>query len=92
MIRTHEQFEAALEEGARLLDAAPPEGTPDHRRLLALMQDIAAYRPAMRPTPPDKDPTAERLNARLRAFETQLAPELTPHWYSLIGADVSPHR
>jgi len=92
MIRTHEQFEAALAEGRRLLDTSPPDGAPDHRRLLALMQDIAAYRPVVRSTPPDEDPAAEHLAKRLRAFETQLAPQPASHWHSLIGADVGPHR
>ena len=29
MIRNHKEFEAALAKGLLLLDAAPPDGTPD---------------------------------------------------------------
>jgi antitoxin component HigA of HigAB toxin-antitoxin module len=92
MIRTPEQFQAALEEGTRLLNASPPEGTPDHQRLLTLMQDIAAYRPAVRWAPADENPAAERLSRQLGAFEKRLVPPLASHWRSMIGGDVGARR
>ncbi|MBU1375936.1 MAG: hypothetical protein KKE02_15695 [Alphaproteobacteria bacterium] len=91
MIRTHEQFEAALEQGMHLLNAAPPEGTPDHTRLLALMQDIAAYRPAVR-LAPEENPAATRLSQQLHTFEERLTPPMTSHWQSMIGGDFGGHR
>lgn len=87
MIRSHEDFERALAEGLQLLDAAPPDGTPAHARLLALMKDIAAYRPTIQVNAQKAIPEAERLSQRLDAFETRLAPHFTTHWHSMIGGD-----
>lgn len=90
MIHSHEQFESTLDEATRLLDAAPAEGTPDHERLLRLMQEIAAYRPAVLVQAPREVPETERLSRRLDAFESRLAPHLGPHWHAMIGGDLRP--
>jgi antitoxin component HigA of HigAB toxin-antitoxin module len=91
MILNHDQFDAALDEASRILDAPPAEGTPTYLRLVGLMQDIAAYRPAILVGSPKIAPDeAERLSKRLDAFEDQLNPHFGPHWHSMIGGDLSP--
>lgn len=89
MIHSHETFEAALEEATGLLATAPPEGTPGHKRLLELMRDIAAYRPAVVVNKPETTSEIERLSKRLDKFESSLAPHLASHWHSMIGGDLS---
>lgn len=89
MINNHENLEAALEEATGLLAIAPPEGTPGHERLLALMRDIAAYRPAVIVGKHEATSETERLSKRLDGFESRLAPHFTSHWHSMIGGDLS---
>jgi hypothetical protein len=91
MILNHAQFEAALDEATHLLNAPPPDGTPGHKRLLALLQDIAAYRPAVIVNARKDLPEAERLSRHLEAFEARLAPHFESHWHSMLGGDLSGH-
>jgi hypothetical protein len=91
MILNHEQFETALDEASRILEAPPAEGTPSYNRLLALMHDIAAYCPAIQVSSPKFEPSeAERLSKRLDAFEAQIRPHFGPHWHAMIGGDLRP--
>ena len=85
MIHNHEGFETALEEGTDLLAKHPADGTPDHKRLLALMRDIAAYRPVF--TVKDHEPASEteRLSQRLDKFQSSLPPHFSTHWHAMIG-------
>jgi hypothetical protein len=89
MIRSHEDFDTTLEEATRLLSAAPADGTPEHARLLSLMRDIAAYRPAVVLDAAEPESEAERLSKRLDTFESRLPPHFSSHWHSMIGGDLS---
>jgi hypothetical protein len=68
----------------------PPEaeGTPGHEKLMSLMREIAAYRPAVLVEAPKAVPETERLARRLDAFEASLAPHYAPHWHAMIGGDL----
>jgi hypothetical protein len=88
MIRSHTQFELKLDEATRLLDIPLVEGTPGHEKLMSLMREIAAYRPAVLVEAPKAVPETERLARRLDAFEASLAPHYAPHWHAMIGGDL----
>ncbi len=90
MIRDHAQFELKLDEATRLLDNPPAEGTPGHEKLLSLMREIAAYRPAVLVDEPKAIPETERLTQRLNAFAASLAPHYGSHWHAMIGGDLRP--
>jgi hypothetical protein len=73
------------------LDVPPAEGTPTYLRLVARIQDIAAYRAAILAGSPKIAPSeCERLSKRCDAFENQLNPHSGPLWHSMIGGDLSP--
>lgn len=90
MIRSHDEFEAALEEAARLLDASPADGAADHDRLLSLMREIARYRPTIQFAPAEETSGSERLSRRLDDFESRLTPSFTSHWQAMVGGDLFP--
>jgi hypothetical protein len=90
MIHSHEQFELKLDEATRLLDTPPLEGTPGHEKLLGLMHEIAAYRPAVLVDAPKAVSETDRLAQRLDAFEARLTPHFGPHWHAMIGGDLRP--
>ena len=86
MIADEPQFEAAMTEALALLAAPPAEGQPGYDRLMALMAEIAAFRPTIL-TPTD-GPAGEhraRLKAALGPFETRLRQTYRTHWLTLIG-------
>ena len=88
MIKTPEQFEIALETATALLEQGPEEDTPAHGKLMALLQDIAAYRPHIRTPTAPADPLAgerERLGRRLEDFEARVTPHYGPHWSAMVG-------
>jgi len=88
MIQSHEDFEIALEEAAGLLADHPAEGTPSQERLLSLMRDIAAYRPAIIVKEDEPASESERLSQRLAEFQKSLPRHLSTHWHSMIGGDL----
>ncbi|MEP7209711.1 MAG: hypothetical protein ABI740_02645 [Alphaproteobacteria bacterium] len=90
MIRSHAQFEFKLDEATRLLDEPPADGTPEHEKLLDLMREIAAYRPAVQVEAPKATSETDRLSRQLDAFEARLAPPFAPHWHAMLGGDLRP--
>lgn len=92
MIGSHDEFEATLEEASRLLELSPRDGTPEHERLLRLMQEIASYRPTVDPALAKENSESARLSRRLDEFEARLKPHFTPHWHAMLGGDVSANR
>lgn len=90
MIQTPEQFEAAMETATALLDQHPAEGTPAYGKLMALLKEIADYRPQVRSPAAAAPALAEerqRLAGRLDAFEARVTPHYGPHWSAMIGGN-----
>jgi hypothetical protein len=88
MIQDHQQFEAALTQAERHLDAPPNESSLEHAHFMTLLKDLAAYRPTvLDATSGGQDSDLDRLGARLKAFEARVIPHYGPHWHSLIGGD-----
>ena len=88
MITGEAEFEAALQEADSLLHTAPAEGTPEHERLMALLKDIAAWRPNLgHPAEPAIAAERARLSKHLDAFEARVTPHYGPHWQSLLGGN-----
>lgn len=90
MIQTPAQFEAAMETATALLDQHPPEDSPSHAKLMALLKEIADYRPRVRAPLAAASALAderERLARRLDAFEARVTPHYGPHWSAMIGGD-----
>ena len=88
MVWNEEEFDAILREADALLDHPPAEGTAEHDRLMALLKDIASYRPNI--FKPAADPIAAeraRLAKHLDSFEARVTPHYGPHWRSLTGGD-----
>ena len=93
MIQTHEQFEAALDAATHVLEDPPENGTPGYEQLMALLKDIAAYRPQIQ-APADVEDDKERahLARRLADFETKVAPRYEHEWRPMFGGDIWPAR
>ncbi|WP_296600776.1 hypothetical protein [Phenylobacterium sp.] len=93
MIQTHEQFEAALDAATHVLEDPPEPATPAHERLMALLKDIAAYRPQIQaPAEADDDGERARLAKRLEEFESKVAPRYEHEWRPMLGDDIWPER
>jgi hypothetical protein len=89
MIDDDPQFEAALNEAGGFLRQPPAQGSPEHRRLMALLQDIAVYRPRlMAPASGLVSEQRARLVRHLDEFEARVTPHYGPHWSALIGGDL----
>ena len=88
MIRDNQQFEAALDRAERHLAEPPAASSPRHDELMALLKDIAAYRPAIAiQRKVTGDDRLRRLGQRLDAFEERVLPHYGPHWQSMVGGD-----
>jgi hypothetical protein len=86
MITGEAEFEAALKEADALLDPPPAEGTPEHARLLALLKDLAAWRPnVFYAAEPAIAAERARLAKRLDAFEARMKPRYGTHWDTFLG-------
>lgn len=93
MIQTHQQFEAALEAATRVLEEPPETGTPAYERFMALLQEIADYRPQVgAPAHTDDDDERARLAKRLADFEAKVAPQYENEWRPMLGGDIWPAR
>lgn len=87
MVWSEAEFEAALKEADALLEVPPANGTPEHDRLLALMNDLASYRHNLfKPAEPPLTKERARLAAHLKDFEARVTPHYGPHWQALTGA------
>lgn len=90
MIQDHKHFEAALDAAERHLDDPPAASSARHDELMALLREIAAYRPLIVDRPEAaEDDKLRRLGQRLDAFETRVLPQYGPHWQSMVGGDFS---
>jgi antitoxin component HigA of HigAB toxin-antitoxin module len=81
MIRTQEDFEAAVEQAAQYLECPPAHGTAEAAEFARLLHDIETYRPE--PPPPEKiaDPDQARiaeLEHRLAQFRAKYNPDRPP--------------
>ncbi len=87
MVWNEAEFEAALKEADALLEAPPAEGSPGNERMMALLTDLASYRPNLfKPADAPLAAERERLAAHLKAFEDRVTPHYGPHWQALTGA------
>jgi hypothetical protein len=84
MIRTREDFEAALEEAAQYLECPPAHGTHEAAEFAALLREIERYKPDPTPAEEVHDPLSiqmAQLEKRLAKFREMYLTE-APHAFS----------
>ena len=73
-MKSEAEFEAALERAVAGLGDPPAENSAEEDALLAVLYDISAYRPAVIPDAPPREPSrADRLMAEARALSDRVA-------------------
>lgn len=79
MIRNHAQFEMAVEEASRSLDAHPAPNTAEGQRLSDLLDDIEAYRLQLEGSEPGA--RIDDLLARAINLKARFQKERDCRWY-----------